>query len=80
MATLKLKTDIACGGCFSAVKPALVADRRVASRSVDTASPDKVLTVGGDDLAPEHVAARLAGRGFHVSGEVAPNPRRCCCG
>lgn len=80
MATLKLKTDLACDGCVSAVQPALDADPRVAAWSVDTASPDKVLTVEGDDIAAEHVAAVLGGRGFHVLGEAPPAPRRCCCG
>lgn len=80
MTTLKLKTDIACGGCVSAAKSALDADPRIASWSVDTASPDKVLTIEGDDLAPEHVAALLSSRGFHVLGEAPPAARRCCCG
>lgn len=80
MATLKLKTDIACGGCVSVVKPALDADPRVVAWSVDTASPDKVLTVEGGDIAAEHVAALLGGRGFHVLGEITPAARRCCCG
>lgn len=80
MTVLKLKTDIACGGCVGAVKLALDADPRIASWSVDTASPDKVLTVEGDGVARDRVAAILAGRGFHVLGEVAPAARRCCCG
>ena len=80
MTVLKLKTDIACGGCVGAVKSALDADPRVASWSGDPASPDKVLTVEGDGVAPDHIAAMLAGRGFHVLGEVAPVARRCCCG
>lgn len=45
METLKFKTNIKCGGCVATVTPSLNAVEGVESWQVDTANPDKVLTV-----------------------------------
>ena len=60
MAAHRFKTNLNCGSCVAAVKPVL--DRAPAIRSwrVDTANPDKVLTVEGDDLSAESVDRLVA--------------------
>ncbi|GGK60694.1 heavy-metal-associated domain-containing protein [Rufibacter glacialis] len=48
MSTLKFKTNIKCGGCISAVTPSLDNTPGIYQWQVDTANPDKILTVEGD--------------------------------
>ena len=48
MNTLTFKTNINCGGCVKAVTPALNGATAIANWQVNTATPDKVLTVTGD--------------------------------
>ena len=48
MNTLTFKTNINCGGCIKAVTPTLNGAAAIENWQVDTASPDKVLTVTGD--------------------------------
>ncbi|GAB2529442.1 heavy-metal-associated domain-containing protein [Rufibacter soli] len=48
MSTQKFKTNIKCGGCISAVTPALDKTPGIYKWEVDTNSPDKVLTIEGD--------------------------------
>ena len=45
METLKFKTNIKCGGCVEAVTPVLDHLKKIENWEVDTANPDKVLTV-----------------------------------
>lgn len=45
METLEFKTNIKCSGCIAAVTPFLNDIEQVDGWNVDTASPDKVLTV-----------------------------------
>jgi copper chaperone len=42
---LRFKTNIKCGGCIAAVTPYLNAVEQLSSWHVDTAHPDKILTV-----------------------------------
>ena len=70
MAVLKYKTNLSCGRCVAAVKPRLDADPAIRSWSVDTADPDKVLAVEGDNVSPESVERHVAAGGFRVLGEV----------
>jgi copper chaperone len=45
METIKFKTNIKCGGCIAAVTPSMDGLAGVEKWEVDTANPDKVLTV-----------------------------------
>ena len=49
METLNFKTNIKCGGCIAAVTPYLNAIEQLDGWNVDTANPDKILTVQTTD-------------------------------
>ena len=72
MTERKYKTDLNCGSCVAAVTPHLNADGRIRGWSVDTKSPDKVLTVEGEGVGYEAVERLVAAAGFRVLGEVGP--------
>lgn len=63
MQTLKFKTNINCGGCIKAVTPALNGEKAIQTWQVDTANPDKILTVA-TELRPDQVQALVEGAGF----------------
>ncbi|MFD1467519.1 heavy-metal-associated domain-containing protein [Hymenobacter caeli] len=65
MQTLKFKTNINCGGCLKAVTPALNGAAAIQTWQVDTANPDKILTVN-TDLSPAQVQALVEGAGFQA--------------
>lgn len=48
METLKFKTNIKCGGCIAAVKPNLDKVAGAENWFVDTAVPEKLLTITAD--------------------------------
>ena len=48
MATQRFKTTINCANCLRAITPALNAEPAITAWQVDTANPDKVLTVTTD--------------------------------
>ncbi len=59
--TLKFKTNISCGGCVATVGPYLDASESVHHWSVDTNSPDKILTVqltAGDSATVKDLVAK----------------------
>ena len=64
MKTLKFKTNINCGGCISKVTPFLDKQEGIESWEVDTANPDKILTIKSDDVTEEEVKATLQKVGF----------------
>lgn len=67
METLKFKTNIKCGGCIAAVTPTLNALDGIAKWEVDTASPDKILTVEMDEgLSPNDVTSALKNKGYNA--------------
>ena len=49
METLKFKTNINCSGCVATVSPALDGLKGIQHWEVDTANPDKVLSVKTED-------------------------------
>ncbi|MEO7524209.1 MAG: heavy-metal-associated domain-containing protein [Ferruginibacter sp.] len=51
----QFKTNINCGGCVASITPHLNANKEVKSWKVDTADPQKVLTVETDTLSNEAV-------------------------
>lgn len=66
MNTLKFKTNIKCGGCVSTVTPALNATEGIQHWTVDTANPDKILTVEGD-VSAEQVVESLSKVGYQAT-------------
>lgn len=60
---LKFKTTINCGGCVAKVTPVLNGISGI-EWSVDTANPDKVLTVKGDGIKPDDIADAIRKAGF----------------
>ena len=63
MQTLKFKTNINCGGCIKAVTPVLNGEKAIQTWEVDTANPDKILTVA-TDLSAAEVEALIDQAGF----------------
>lgn len=49
METLQFKTNIKCGGCIATVTPYLNDIPKLESWDVDTATPEKLLTVKGEN-------------------------------
>ncbi len=66
MPATRFQTDLNCGKCVAKVAPLLNADRDVVSWSVDTSTPDKVLTVQGPRIDERRVAGLVQQAGFHV--------------
>jgi copper chaperone len=67
METLKFKTNIKCGGCIAAVTPALNTLDGVDKWDVDTANPDKILTVElNDGLTANEVINALKSKGYNA--------------
>ena len=64
--SLQFKTNLNCGSCVAAVKPFLDQVPGISDWKVDTTNDDKVLTVQGEDVKTEAVAAAVAKAGFHA--------------
>jgi copper chaperone len=64
MTKFEFKTTINCGGCLAKVKPVLDANSSITSWSVDTSTPEKVLTVETDSATPEQIIEALAKIGY----------------
>ena len=64
MSTLRFKTTINCGNCIKAATPALNQELGAGNWQVDTANPDKVLTVQSDTLTAAQVQAIVEAAGF----------------
>lgn len=60
----KYKTNINCGGCVASVTPHLNANSNIKSWEVDTADPQKVLTIETDTLSDEAVREIVIKAGF----------------
>jgi Methylamine utilisation protein MauE len=73
----RFKTNLNCGSCVAAVTPLLDGEGTIERWSVDTASPEKTLTVEGEGIAPDRVEGLVAQAGFRaveVAGEAHPVP------
>jgi copper chaperone CopZ len=66
MNTLRFKTTINCGNCIRAVTPTLNQEVGANNWQVDTASPDKVLTVTSDQATPSQVMQAVEAAGFEI--------------
>ena len=70
MTVLKYRTNLNCGSCVAAVKPHLDGDPAIRRWSVDTADPNKVLTVEGEGVSEDAVERHVADAGFKVLGRI----------
>ncbi|QNF31281.1 heavy-metal-associated domain-containing protein (plasmid) [Adhaeribacter swui] len=66
MNTLQFKTNIKCSGCVSAVTPFLNAKEDIEKWQVDTANPDKILTVEGENLDEDNVIEAVEKAGYQI--------------
>jgi copper chaperone len=67
MTQLKFITNIKCGGCIATVKPFLDSLSGVKSWSVDTSTPDKILTVEVDTASPDSIQKAIEAAGYKIS-------------
>ncbi len=61
---LKFKTNINCGGCIASVKPHLDKTNEIVEWSVDTANPNKILSVQTTILDAQQVIEIIQKAGF----------------
>ncbi len=64
MDTLKFKTTINCSACVAKVTPLLNEQENIKNWSVDTESPDKVLTVEGKNIDEADLVKALSKIGY----------------
>lgn len=66
MQTLKFKTNINCGGCIKTVTPTLNQQAGAGNWQVDTANPDKILTINSHQLTSAEVTQAVEKAGFKI--------------
>ena len=64
MSTIKLKTNIACGGCKAKVAKVLDNDTKIKSWNVDLVSAERWLTAEVDGADEDYVKAAVAKAGY----------------
>lgn len=64
MNTYQFKTNINCGGCIANVTPYLDANNQIKSWKVDTANPNKILTIETEELTPEMIQTIVKNAGY----------------
>lgn len=74
MTTVRVKTDLRCGACVASIRPLFDAEPGVRSWTADVSTPDKLLTVEGNDISVKRVGELLNAKGYHVLSEVSPTP------
>ncbi|MEO7524106.1 MAG: heavy-metal-associated domain-containing protein [Ferruginibacter sp.] len=60
----KYKTNINCGSCVASVTPHLNANHEIKNWAVDTANPQKILTVETDTLSNEKILEIVNNAGY----------------
>lgn len=75
MNTFKLKTDLRCGACVQGITPLLDAEPGIRQWSADVSSPDKVITVEGEEITAARIDALLNKKGYHVLAELPVPPK-----
>ncbi|MGV3530018.1 MAG: heavy-metal-associated domain-containing protein [Flavisolibacter sp.] len=65
------KTNIMCGSCIAKVTPYLNANNEIKHWEVDTANPNKVLTVETDNLSEEMVREIVKQAGYKAETVTA---------
>ncbi|SMO68981.1 heavy-metal-associated domain-containing protein [Solitalea koreensis] len=63
---LKFKTNINCSGCITKVTPFLDNAEGIYEWSVDTANPNKILTVNAENSLTEFVKRKVEEAGFKI--------------
>ena len=66
MKSLEFKTTINCNNCIAKVTPYLDSVQGIVHWEVDINNPAKILTVYGDDVAPEDVKAKVKEAGYSI--------------
>lgn len=66
MKTLKFKTNINCSGCVARVTPYLNKQSDITSWSVDTLTPEKILSVEGEFIDAGKIIELVSKAGFKV--------------
>lgn len=66
METLKFKTNVNCGGCIATITPHMNQVEGIEKWSVDTANPQKILTVEATGLQPEIIIETLKNAGYRA--------------
>jgi hypothetical protein len=69
-----VKTDLRCGACVESIRPLLDAEPGVNRWTADVSTPDKLLTVEGNDISAKRVGELLGAKGYHVLAEVSAPP------
>ena len=64
MKRLQFNTNVNCGGCVAKVKSVLDSAQGISKWSIDTAQPNKPLTVETESLSAEEIIAMIATKGF----------------
>lgn len=64
MNNYQFKTNINCGGCIAAVTPHLNGNAEIKEWTVDTANPQKILTVKTESLSAEKVKEIVQKAGY----------------
>jgi copper chaperone len=72
---LQFKTNINCGNCVRSVTGFLNDVDAIEKWEVDTANPDKILTVEGEDLDPDAVIEAVEEAGFDIALHMPPSTR-----
>jgi hypothetical protein len=72
--TRTYKTNLRCGGCVQTIAPLLDSAAGIRSWKADVESPDRLLTLEGDDVARPRVAELLGKAGYQITGEVLALP------
>ncbi len=66
----RYKTNLRCAGCVNTIAPVFNAAPGVNHWAAEVESPDKVLTVEGEDVTPERVGPLLGKAGYTILGEL----------
>lgn len=66
MKEMKFKTNINCGNCVSTVTPFLNKFENI-NWQVDTANPDKILTVETDSASEQEIIETVKKAGFEIN-------------
>ena len=64
--TFKFRTNINCGGCIATVKPHLDTVAGINHWEVDTATPDKILTVKSEGITEEEIIKTVQKAGYKI--------------
>ena len=70
MKTLKFKTNIKCGGCIAAVTPSLSQLEGIEKWEVDTANPDKILSVETEKVTADEIKQAVEKAGYKAEEVV----------